>query len=437
MQNIGDKVDNTPGASGELTAAEYNDHKNEIQEPVTSSGQTLSGLKTPDQLSRASFIYGTAAQTMVDAAPSANVIELTPLTGAAGLIVSDAYTQMDGMIVEFDKPSANTSNAVTVNFGQTGGTLLGAKSLKKQDGNNPLIGQVQGRVKIQFDASSDYWILLPYSSISVPVGYIETELDISGTSLVVRNPCIEIGGLLVKRSDITIDLTALVASTWYALCCREDTGAISAQNISSVFNTGGGGNWDISGNQLDIYDSIWDNDRKYCRAYDATYYYRVFGVFKTNSTPNGVDVIRSNQLLFYIPNIPKPDFYVYRNANFATSGSTQIEFDTVSYDINSEWSTSNYRYTPKFVNNIILSSGIENATTALSATYPRSMVFKNSTAQNLAFARWERSVVSASIVMNIEKIFKSVLGDYYAVFIAIDGKSILGGEANYFQGIGI
>jgi len=159
MQNIGDKVDNTPGASGELTAAEFNDHKNEIQEPIITTGQTLSNIKTPDQLSRSQFIYGTASQSVTDAAPSANVIELTPLTGASGLIVPDAYSQMEGMILEFSKSTANTSTTVTVNFGQTGGTLLGAKSLKRPDGTNPQIGEVGGNLRIQFDVSNDYWIL--------------------------------------------------------------------------------------------------------------------------------------------------------------------------------------------------------------------------------------------------------------------------------------
>jgi hypothetical protein len=160
MQNIADKVDNTPGASGELTAAEFNDHKNEQQEPVLSSGQTLSNLKTPDQLSRSMFIYGTSAQTMTDAAPSADVIELTPLTGSSGLITPDAYAQMEGLIVEFDKATANTSSTVTVNFGQTALTLLGAKSLKLSDGSNPAIGAVFGRIRIQFDVGNDYWIIL-------------------------------------------------------------------------------------------------------------------------------------------------------------------------------------------------------------------------------------------------------------------------------------
>jgi hypothetical protein len=342
MENIGDKVDNTPGASGELTADEYNDHKNELQELVESSGQVLSGLDTPEQISRASFIYGTSSQSVGDAAPSANIIELTPVTGASGLRVPDAYSQMDGMVLEFNKPVANTSATVTVNFGQTSGTLLGAKSLKKQDGNDPLIGQVQGSLRLYFDVSNDYWVILPYGSIKESTGYIRTKLDISGTNLIVRSPQIEIGNLLVKQPDVTIDITALTASTWYALCCNETTGAITAEDISGVFNTGGGGNWNISGNQLNVFASIWDNIRKYCRAYDATDYYRVFGIGFVNSGSTDFDH------LFYVPNLPLSRVLATRDTDQAFStGTTVINYATIAYDLNSEY-VSTTGFDPKF-----------------------------------------------------------------------------------------
>lgn len=41
MLDIGDKIDNTPGADGELSADEYNDHKNELQNFVENAGITL------------------------------------------------------------------------------------------------------------------------------------------------------------------------------------------------------------------------------------------------------------------------------------------------------------------------------------------------------------------------------------------------------------
>lgn len=432
MTNIGDKVDNTPGASGELTAAEYNDHKNCLQEPVTSSGQTLSGLDTPDQLSRAMFIYGTSAQSMQDAAPSANIIELTPLTGSSGLITPDAYTQMDGLTVEFDKPVVNTSSTVTVNFGQSAITLLGAKSLKKPDGTNPLIGQVFGRVKIQFDVSNDYWIVLKAGDTNVPAGYIETELDESGTDLIIRNPTMEIGGYLNKQSNITIDLTALVASTWYACVLNETTGTITAENISSVFNTGGGGNWDISGNQLDIYTSIWDSTRKYCRAYDATDYYRVFGVFKTNSTPNGIDSYLKGNLLFYIPNLPKSKFFVYRNANQTTSGATIIDFDTVTFDINSIFDTSNFYVNLKFPEKLFLSYQAENLTTSYIGI--RQLTISEVSAGAVAYNAAYYSPSSVAVQASASETIEAVAGKRYRCTANVNNLIILGAERWNFHG---
>ena len=191
MQNILDKADNTPGTTGELTAAEYNDHKNEMQQTVTTSGQNLSNLETPDQMSRAMFIYGTGAQSMQDAAPSANVIELTPVTGASGLVTPDAYSQMDGIIVRFSKAVSNTSNTVTVNFGQTGGTLLGAKPLKTSTGGNPEIGSVKGDVQIRFNIVSDWWEIVNISGVQFRTQSVVTDyviLDTDDIQLYVMQP---------------------------------------------------------------------------------------------------------------------------------------------------------------------------------------------------------------------------------------------------------
>jgi len=150
MLDIADKLDNTAGATGELSADEYNDHKNEIQNAVESSGQALSDIKTPEQLGRAMFIYGTSAQSFQDSG-SGNQIVLTPITGANGLIVPDDYASMDGMIVTFTKSTPTTSTSVTVNIGQTTGTLLGAK-----DVTGFPVG-TQGYLKIRYSISGNEW----------------------------------------------------------------------------------------------------------------------------------------------------------------------------------------------------------------------------------------------------------------------------------------
>lgn len=159
MKNISDKSDNTPGTSGQLPATSWNDHKNEFQALVTTSGQTMTDAKTPNQASQAAFLYGTAAQTFIDNG-SANTIGLTPLSGASGFVVGESYALLDGAIVEFEVAATNTSATVTVNIGQTTGTYLGSKSLKVLGGSNPEIGQVSGMVRLMWDNTNDYWVLI-------------------------------------------------------------------------------------------------------------------------------------------------------------------------------------------------------------------------------------------------------------------------------------
>jgi len=157
MQDIADKADSTAGSTGQLPAAEYNDHKEELQGAVERSGQTLSAAILL-QLAKALFINGTGAETVIDSG-SINSILLSPLTGSSGMVVPNNYVELNGCILSFNKTTGNTSTAVTVNFGQTG-TELGAKSLVRSDSSVPAIGDVKGRCLIQWNNSLDKWILL-------------------------------------------------------------------------------------------------------------------------------------------------------------------------------------------------------------------------------------------------------------------------------------
>lgn len=161
MENIADKSDSTAGSTGELTASEYNNHKNELQGAVERSGQTLSAAILL-QLSKALFINGTSAATVNDGG-SGNSILLSPLTGSSGLVVPDNYAELDGAVLIFDKITENTATAVTVNFGQTG-TELGAKTLVRPDGTAPQINDVIGVCTIRWDNTADNWILLSNGS---------------------------------------------------------------------------------------------------------------------------------------------------------------------------------------------------------------------------------------------------------------------------------
>lgn len=168
MKNIGDKIDNTAGASGELSASEFNDHKNELQEAVERTGQTLSDAKTPEQLGRAQFITGVGAAAMQDSG-TADAIQITPVTGANGLIFPETLTELSGAVFEFIKTTINTSGVITVNVGQDTGSLLPSKNLVLDDGTyatQPDPGTVVGRLRMQYNLANDIFVLLDASSYS-------------------------------------------------------------------------------------------------------------------------------------------------------------------------------------------------------------------------------------------------------------------------------
>jgi len=419
MINIGDKVDNTAGASGELSADEYNDHKNEIQESVERTGQALNILKTPEQLGRAMFINGTSAQSFQDTG-TVDQIVLTPFTGISGLITPDDYSQMDGMIVIFDKTTANTSTSVTINIGQTTGTLLGAKNL-----NSAPIGLI-GQIMIRYNLGSDYWELVQIQSMP-EIGYIQTELVISGTNLLIKKPKITVEPTIGFRKlinntvDTTIDITGLTASTWYALCCREDNGAVSAQAISA-FASGSGGNWDILGNQLDMYDEIWDSDRKYCRAYDGTNYYRVFGVGIVNAGSTDFSY------MFYIPNIPYTKVEVKASAVIpVTAVGAIINYDVINYDINSEYSAGSVTTKPEQnINAFAQTFGL------MSANYVFYQLFLTGLGPQIVNEKYMNSFNNTTYVL-LSSSGHAKNGSVIIISHAADANYNVGASLNYFR----
>lgn len=180
MKDIADKSDSTPGATGQLPAPEFNDHKNEHQNSVEKSGQTLDIAKITQQ-ARAMFINGVGAQSCIDSG-TANAIVLTPKTGSSGLVVPDAYSQFEGAIIEFDKTTKNTATAVTIDIGQTTGTLLGTKNLKKSDGTILDIGQLEGRIRVRYDSVGGEWLIVSISTNKI-IGDI-TSINSNGTHTV-------------------------------------------------------------------------------------------------------------------------------------------------------------------------------------------------------------------------------------------------------------
>lgn len=150
----------SPAPSTEIHAAdEYEDRSVELQGAVTDAGQSLSAADA-GQLSKAMFANGVAAQSM-QVSGGVNTLELTPITGANGLRLATPaapdYTLLDGAIFSFAANNTNTGN-MTVNVGQTGGTLIGAQPLFLQDGSTeiPAGDVIAGRFyNVRYDSTLD------------------------------------------------------------------------------------------------------------------------------------------------------------------------------------------------------------------------------------------------------------------------------------------
>jgi hypothetical protein len=162
-------VGNDPSATDYLGAININNFLSELEASVSRSGQTLSsddGSADSDttQLAKSLFIHSTKA-TAFQAGGSANAIELTPVSGASGVLLPPDYTLLSGMRIAFS-PAASNTGAVTVNIGQTAATLLGVKSLLSYSGAPLTGGELTAAkpVEIQYDGTN--FRLLPWSSIT-------------------------------------------------------------------------------------------------------------------------------------------------------------------------------------------------------------------------------------------------------------------------------
>jgi hypothetical protein len=125
----------------------------------------------------------------------------------------------------------------------------------------------------------------------------------------------------------------IAASTWYGLWVSPE-GKIM---LATASWTG------ISGNQLNIYDALYDRERGYC--YDSTNG-RLIAVMKSNSGGTGYD--------YMIPIYNIPYSYIYANNDSGAADQTltsnvpsTIIYDNILVDINTEWNATTGVYTSK------------------------------------------------------------------------------------------
>ncbi len=233
MENIPDKSDSTAGVNGQLPASQYNDHKTELQKAVERSGQTLNPAIT-DQHSKAMFINGIGAATMVDSG-SGNTITLQPLTGGSGLVPPDDYVEFNGGVVSFDKADANTGTAVTVSpWGLT------AKPLVNKDLSLPAIGSIIGAIRIQWDNSEDKWLIVNTDAAKITLNTTHRTSDGSNHTFIDQDvkaaASPSFSGGVVPAANGEIGTLVAAASTAHATGTEYLPGSTVAGN-TLIFST--------------------------------------------------------------------------------------------------------------------------------------------------------------------------------------------------------
>lgn len=215
MRNFTNKVDNSSVPSqGQLGADEFNNLAGELENAILRSGQTLDGASTT-QLAASLFIHGVKSGSFIGGG-TANAITLTPVSGANGVFLPSDYANMNGARLTFSPLLANTG-AVTVDIGQSVGSLLGTRPLVGPSGSALVGGELSASVQVDivFDASvggSGSWILLPWSASA----FVETLL-----------PRGYIDGFQHARDSVDLSVVEIGAGV-----CREQEGV--AENIEIV-----------------------------------------------------------------------------------------------------------------------------------------------------------------------------------------------------------
>jgi hypothetical protein len=164
MQDLTGKVNNGGStAAGQLSASEWNQLPDEVQNVITSLGLTLSNADV-NQLGKAIAGY-VANGTFYTDSGSANTYVLTTIGSK-----QSAATLTDGFKVDFIATNNNTG-ASTVNVAG-----LGVKSIKTKEGSDPSAAQITGRISLVYDLSNNRFEFTPESSnansqyLGTPVG---------------------------------------------------------------------------------------------------------------------------------------------------------------------------------------------------------------------------------------------------------------------------
>lgn len=216
MRDYVTKVENGgTSAAGQLSAQEFNEYIQELENLVTRGGLTLDQA-TLTQLAQSAFLHGTKAGTF-QAGGTVDALQLTPISGLTGVLLPANYDAMGGSILTFLSLGANTG-AVTINLGQDSGSLIGTSPLVSLAGAALIGGEVPAAglpVSILRDDANNRWVLLTPASATQPFEIIDSgsispnsaELDVTWGSNVYSRVEFEYDNLIpVAGNDATVSM---------------------------------------------------------------------------------------------------------------------------------------------------------------------------------------------------------------------------------------
>lgn len=237
MQDFGTKTNNSPPPGGQLSADEFNNYINELENSVTRSGQALNGASIT-QLATSLFLHSVKSEAFQDSGV-ANAYVGTPVSGINGVLLPADYAQMDGAKISFIASNANSGNS-TLNIGQTTGTLLGAKKLLTLAGAEIPSGTISAgmyvtaQFNIALDSANGAWVLTEVDNLNAAIATVAAASTINLTTGAPNTIQLAISG-----TGVTINGFTVAANRWFFV---KMTGASNTLVNSASLVTGRGAN---------------------------------------------------------------------------------------------------------------------------------------------------------------------------------------------------
>jgi len=268
MLDFGTKTDGGAGASGQLTADEFNNYIDELENAVTRSGNSLDATGTDlVQLSQAIATGGRiVALVDMDTAEVGDIV--LPDNSAGSLTINLPATPFTGAMVYFRQVFGQSFETNSVTIGRNGNTINGASV-------DVTVASPDAQFSFFFDGATWVMIFGSYigvvpdapprlAGIPVAMGFYTFKADPSGS--LVRNLEFGVTNAVLSGDGflVTLDHTASATGNWVAFALPANgvlTTTIAADFAQVSTNSVG---FALSANNatptsvFDIFWGVWD-----------------------------------------------------------------------------------------------------------------------------------------------------------------------------------